>query len=57
MGRVEGKVALVTGAASGLGEASSILLIAEGAKVVLCDIDIEKGEALAAVRSLICRLS
>ncbi len=48
MGRVEGKVALVTGAASGLGEASSILLIAEGAKVVLCDIDIEKGEALAA---------
>jgi NADP-dependent 3-hydroxy acid dehydrogenase YdfG len=57
MGRVDGKVALVTGAASGLGEASSILLIAEGAKVVLCDIDIEKGEALAAVRSLICRLS
>jgi 3(or 17)beta-hydroxysteroid dehydrogenase len=47
MGRVAGKVALVTGAASGIGEASSILLIAEGAKVVLCDIDVEKGEALA----------
>jgi 3(or 17)beta-hydroxysteroid dehydrogenase len=48
MGRVEGKVALVTGAASGIGEASSVLLIAEGAQVVLCDIDVEKGEALAA---------
>ena len=47
MGRVEGKVALVTGAASGIGEASSILLIKEGARVVLCDIDIEMGEALA----------
>jgi 3(or 17)beta-hydroxysteroid dehydrogenase len=47
MGRVEGKVALVTGAASGIGEASSTLLIAEGAKVVLCDIDVERGEALA----------
>jgi 3(or 17)beta-hydroxysteroid dehydrogenase len=48
MGRVEGKVALVTGAASGIGEASCILLIAEGAQVALCDIDVEKGEALAA---------
>lgn len=48
MGRVAGKVALVTGAASGIGEASSILLIAEGAKVILCDIGIQKGEALAA---------
>jgi len=47
MGRVAGKVALVTGAASGIGAASSILLIKEGAKVVLCDIDIERGEALA----------
>jgi 3(or 17)beta-hydroxysteroid dehydrogenase len=48
VGRVEGKIVLVTGAASGIGEASSVLLIAEGAKVALCDIDIEKGEALAA---------
>ncbi len=48
MGRVEGKVALVTGAASGIGEASSICLADEGAQVVLCDIDVEKGEALAA---------
>ena len=39
MSRVEGKVAIVTGAASGLGLASSKKLIHEGSKVVLTDIN------------------
>jgi len=47
-GRVEGKVAFVTGAASGLGEAMVRLLVAEGAKVVIADVATERGEALAA---------
>jgi NAD(P)-dependent dehydrogenase (short-subunit alcohol dehydrogenase family) len=37
MGRVEGKVAIITGAASGFGEATTRLLAAEGAKVVATD--------------------
>jgi NAD(P)-dependent dehydrogenase (short-subunit alcohol dehydrogenase family) len=45
MGRVEGKVALVTGAASGLGAAAAAMLVAEGARVVACDLDLEKSEA------------
>ncbi len=39
MSRIEGKVAIVTGAASGLGLASSKKLIQEGARVVLTDIN------------------
>ncbi|WP_282606998.1 glucose 1-dehydrogenase [Pelagibius sp. Alg239-R121] len=42
MGRVEGKVALVTGAASGLGAATVALLVAEGARVVAGDLEVEK---------------
>ena len=38
-GRVEGKVALVTGAAQGLGEAAARLLVREGARVVISDIN------------------
>ena len=47
MGRIEGKVCLITGAASGLGEATARLLAAEGGRLVLTDINTEKGEALA----------
>ena len=44
MGRVDGKVALVTGGGSGLGRADVIALAQEGAKVVVTDIDVEGGE-------------
>lgn len=46
-GRIGGKVALVTGAASGLGEAIARRYVAEGAHVVLADIDETGGRALA----------
>ncbi len=42
-----GKVAIVTGGASGLGRATLELLVEEGAKVVVADVDAEGGEALA----------
>jgi NAD(P)-dependent dehydrogenase (short-subunit alcohol dehydrogenase family) len=48
MGRVEGKVALVTGGASGIGRACAEMLAREGAAVVITDIQDVKGEALAA---------
>jgi len=46
-GRVAGKVALVTGGAKGLGEADARALAAEGATVVLTDVDSETGQAVA----------
>jgi 3(or 17)beta-hydroxysteroid dehydrogenase len=47
MGRVEGKVAIVTGAASGLGAADARMLAKEGARVVLTDVNEAAGSALA----------
>ena len=47
MGRVENKVAIVTGGASGLGLASARRLAEEGAAVVLTDIDMQQGQAAA----------
>jgi NAD(P)-dependent dehydrogenase (short-subunit alcohol dehydrogenase family) len=44
MGRVEGKVAIVTGAGSGIGRASAMLLAKEGAKTVVVDRNAEAGE-------------
>lgn len=47
MGRVEGKVAIVTGAASGMGRADALKLAAEGAKVVVTDLNEADGKAVA----------
>jgi len=46
--RLEGKVAVITGAASGIGAASARLFVKEGCRVVLGDIQQEKGDALVA---------
>lgn len=48
MGRIQGKVAVLTGAASGIGEATARLFAYEGAAVVLADLNDERGEKLAA---------
>lgn len=47
MGRVAGKIAIVSGAASGMGEASARLLAREGAAVVISDLQVEKGRKVA----------
>ena len=43
MNRVKGKTALITGAASGLGEGCALLLAKEGAEIVVADINEKKG--------------
>ena len=47
MGRVDGKVALISGGARNIGGASARMLVAEGAKVVIGDLLDEEGTALA----------
>jgi NAD(P)-dependent dehydrogenase (short-subunit alcohol dehydrogenase family) len=47
MTRLEGKVAVITGAASGIGRASARRFAAEGARVVVADLDEDAGSAVA----------
>lgn len=47
MTRLKNKIAIITGAAQGMGAAHARLFVAEGAKVVLTDLNEEKGQALA----------
>jgi len=47
-GRVEGKAAIVTGGASGMGRAGAVLLAREGASVIVADISGERAEQIAA---------
>lgn len=51
MGQLQGKVAIITGAASGMGKAAAILFAREGANVVLADLNGPGGEAAAALAS------
>jgi NAD(P)-dependent dehydrogenase (short-subunit alcohol dehydrogenase family) len=46
-GRLNGKAAVITGAASGIGRASALRFAAEGAAVVVADLNIEGGEEVA----------
>ena len=48
MGRLENKVVVITGAASGIGRASARRFAAEGAHVVVADLAVDEGTALAA---------
>jgi 3alpha(or 20beta)-hydroxysteroid dehydrogenase len=47
MNRLQGKVALITGAARGMGESHARRFVAEGAKVILTDLTQNAGSALA----------
>ena len=59
MGRLEGKTAIITGAAQGMGAAHARLFAAEGAKVLLTDVLEEQGRAIAealGARAIFCAL-
>lgn len=48
MNEMNGKVALITGAATGIGRAAAVLFAREGARLILADLNEEQGEDLAA---------
>ncbi len=50
MGRLDGKVALITGSGRGQGQAAALLFAREGARVVVSDVNVEGGQAT--VRSI-----
>jgi len=47
MSRLNGKIAIITGASQGMGESHARTFVREGAKVILTDINEEKGKAIA----------
>src|SRR3954447_23423081 len=55
--KLEGKVAVVTGGAAGIGKAIAIALANEGADVAVADVQIEKAEAVAAQLKTVGRRS
>jgi NAD(P)-dependent dehydrogenase (short-subunit alcohol dehydrogenase family) len=53
--KLEGLTAVITGAASGIGEATTRLFVQEGARVVMADIEVERGARIAAELGSQCR--
>ncbi len=48
MGILDGKAAVITGGGRGIGRGHSLVLSKEGAKVVICDVDVEEAQKVAA---------